>query len=290
MSKDLCFNFPHADITKNITGAMRAHRVGDALLRPGPSPLLSFLAPSICPTWLSVPRQQPLPSIRFLATKTLPLNASAATAAKAEDDEFLQHSRHQPAPTPPKRLDSVQALTAQIQSSNRGKPRKNPTASYNSPRYDSRGPSLSSAELFRNANSENQRSGGYLKREQGKIDESFFPNDSSFGGLDAGDLVGSSTFAPTAVPPPPTPVRLDAFIGRSEEVAPERGIDLGRALKKLELKCAYNNVRGDSISQRFHERPGLKRKRLKSSRWRKRFKEGFRAVVAKVQKMKNRGW
>ncbi|KAL8710622.1 MAG: hypothetical protein Q9220_004846 [cf. Caloplaca sp. 1 TL-2023] len=55
-------------------------------------------------------------------------------------------------------------------------------------------------------------------------------------------------------------------IGRTVEVMPERGFDLGRAIRSLEINCAVNNVKGDSISQKFHERPGMKRKRLKSVR------------------------
>jgi small subunit ribosomal protein MRP21 len=92
------------------------------------------------------------------------------------------------------------------------------------------------------------------------------------------------------LPPLPPPVRLDAYIGRSEEVDPSKGVDLSTALRRLGIKLAYNNVRGDFIRQRFHERPGLKRKRLKSERWRRRFKEGFQAVCKKVQKMRRQGW
>lgn len=86
------------------------------------------------------------------------------------------------------------------------------------------------------------------------------------------------------------PVRLDAFVGRSEVVDPSKGLDLGRSLHKLEVKLALNNVRADFQKQRFHERAGLKRKRLKRVRWRRKFKEGFQAVVAKVKDMRRRGW
>jgi hypothetical protein len=57
-----------------------------------------------------------------------------------------------------------------------------------------------------------------------------------------------------------------------------KGVDLGRGFRVLEINCQRNQERGDFMRQRFHERPGLKRKRLHSLRWRKRFKEGFRAV------------
>ncbi|KAL8636238.1 MAG: hypothetical protein Q9228_006345 [Teloschistes exilis] len=79
-------------------------------------------------------------------------------------------------------------------------------------------------------------------------------------------------------------------LGRTVEVAPERGHDLGRALRSLDIECAVNRVRDDRARQRFHERGGLKRKRLKSVRWRKNFKQGFQAVVAKVKAMRRKGW
>lgn len=79
-------------------------------------------------------------------------------------------------------------------------------------------------------------------------------------------------------------------LGRTVEVLPDRGMDLGKALKSLEINCAVNCVRKDANKQRFHERPGLKRKRLKSERWRRRFKIGFKEVVAKVKSMRRKGW
>ncbi|KAL9039264.1 MAG: hypothetical protein Q9214_004947 [Letrouitia sp. 1 TL-2023] len=79
-------------------------------------------------------------------------------------------------------------------------------------------------------------------------------------------------------------------VGRTVEVLPSRGMDLGRAIRTLEITCAVNNIRQDSIRQKFHERPGMKRKRLKRERWRRRFGEGFRAVVGKVKTMRRKGW
>ncbi|KAI4213609.1 MAG: hypothetical protein LQ351_003833 [Letrouitia transgressa] len=79
-------------------------------------------------------------------------------------------------------------------------------------------------------------------------------------------------------------------VGRTVEVLPNRGMDLGRAIRTLEITCAVNNIRQDSIRQKFHERPGMKRKRLKRERWRRRFGEGFRAIVGKVKTMRRKGW
>ena len=79
-------------------------------------------------------------------------------------------------------------------------------------------------------------------------------------------------------------------LGRTIEVMPERGLDLGRALRSLEVNCAVNNVRGDAAQQKFHERPGMKRKRLHSVRWRRNFRLGFKAVIGKVRAMRRKGW
>ena len=76
-------------------------------------------------------------------------------------------------------------------------------------------------------------------------------------------------------------------LGRTVEVT-ERGV--AAALQQLEAECRRNNLRVDQKRQRFHERPGMKRKRLKSERWRKRFKIAFKATVQKVQDMRKKGW
>ena len=119
----------------------------------------------------------------------------------------------------------------------------------------------------------------------------FTPEEEAVVGYNAQNIVSrEATRSIIRAKPPSPPIRLDAFVGRSEDVDITRGMDLARSIRKLEIKCAYNNVRKDFAKQRFHERAGLKRKRLKSERWRKRFKEGFQAVVKKVKKMRKQGW
>ena len=76
-------------------------------------------------------------------------------------------------------------------------------------------------------------------------------------------------------------------LGRTVEV---KASGVAAALQTLEAECRRNNIRVDQKRQRFHERPGLKRKRLKSERWRKRFKIAFKANVQKVQEMRRKGW
>ncbi|KAK5119612.1 hypothetical protein LTR85_007441 [Meristemomyces frigidus] len=84
-------------------------------------------------------------------------------------------------------------------------------------------------------------------------------------------------------------IKLNASVGRRVDVNLNT-MDPARAFRTLEAQCARNSVRKDFQRQRFHERPGLKRKRLKGERWRRRFREGFRGVVQLVQKMKRQGW
>jgi len=86
------------------------------------------------------------------------------------------------------------------------------------------------------------------------------------------------------------PIHLSARTGRSIDVDPAKNNDLGTRMRQLEMLCARNRIRQDFAKQRFHERPGMKRKRLKSSRWRARFKGEFKKVVARVQQVRKKGW
>jgi len=83
-------------------------------------------------------------------------------------------------------------------------------------------------------------------------------------------------------------MKLNPSTGRS--VAIHAQVDLGRGVRLLEMSCSRNKVRADSNSQRFYERGGTKRKRLRMMRWRKRFLEGFKATVGRVKQLRNQGW
>ena len=78
-------------------------------------------------------------------------------------------------------------------------------------------------------------------------------------------------------------------MGRAQVVDSQR-LPLAPAFGMLKQKLVYEKVRPTARAQRFHERLGMRRKRLKSERWRKRFLEGFRHMVVKVKKMKAQGW
>lgn len=90
--------------------------------------------------------------------------------------------------------------------------------------------------------------------------------------------------------PLPLPVRLGPSLGRTVKVSQQKNIDVSRAFRQLEIMCRKNQVKQDFQRQRFHERPGLKRKRVRSERWRRTFKEGFKGMIALVKKMKQQGW
>lgn len=114
--------------------------------------------------------------------------------------------------------------------------------------------------------------------------------------IDRMEMPASPSDVATQLPPAPSIAqkpkypRLDASTGRSIDLDPSKGRDLVRGLGQLNSLLARNKVRADFNKQRFHERPGLKRKRLKSQRWRKRFKEGFREVVGRVSALTRKGW
>ena len=84
--------------------------------------------------------------------------------------------------------------------------------------------------------------------------------------------------------------RLNPTYGRTVDLAPARGRDIVRGIGMLASLMARNKVKHDFNKQRFHERNGLKRKRLNSERWRARFKVGFKHVTARVTELTRKGW
>lgn len=79
-------------------------------------------------------------------------------------------------------------------------------------------------------------------------------------------------------------------LGKTIEIDLSKNRDVGKAFRMLNGLLTRENVRVDFRRQQFHERPGLKRKRLKSERHRRRFKVDFVRVVQRVQRLKNQGW
>jgi small subunit ribosomal protein MRP21 len=84
--------------------------------------------------------------------------------------------------------------------------------------------------------------------------------------------------------------RLNPTYGRMVELDASRGRDLVRGIGMLGSLMARNRIKHEQAKQRFHERGGLKRKRLASERWRARFKTGFRDVTRRVSELTSKGW
>jgi small subunit ribosomal protein MRP21 len=102
---------------------------------------------------------------------------------------------------------------------------------------------------------------------------------------------GPNSISQKAIPPPPLTLRLNASTGRS--ISLRNGaydIDVGQGVRLLQRELSKNRVMYMQRKAKYHERPGLKRKRLRSERWRKRFMVGFLGYVAKAMKMKRQGW
>ncbi|KAI8628184.1 hypothetical protein F5Y19DRAFT_144606 [Xylariaceae sp. FL1651] len=96
-------------------------------------------------------------------------------------------------------------------------------------------------------------------------------------------------FSGLEAPVAPRPnLRLVPRTGRTVHV--KKNVDVARSFKLLAVQVAQNKLRKDFQSQRFHERPGMKRKRLKSERWQRRFRQGFKATVARVRELTAQGW
>ncbi|KAJ4363102.1 hypothetical protein N0V83_010222 [Neocucurbitaria cava] len=84
--------------------------------------------------------------------------------------------------------------------------------------------------------------------------------------------------------------RLNPTYGRTVDLDASRGRDIVRGIGMLGSLMARNKVKSDFNKQRFHERGGLKRKRLNSERWRARFKKGFQEVTGRVTELTRKGW
>ncbi|KAK6341765.1 hypothetical protein TWF730_001261 [Orbilia blumenaviensis] len=82
------------------------------------------------------------------------------------------------------------------------------------------------------------------------------------------------------------PPRLGSTAGRSISV---RGGDVAGAFLQLRRICGENSIARDASAQRFYERPGVKKKRLRRERFRRRFKESFKRMVSTVLEMKRQG-
>lgn len=280
---------------------MEIRRLGEPLLRSQALPLLSsFLAPSIPSSWrLSIiPRRSRvlLPSCsnqsQYGFHSTSPKYAQSSADSTADLD-FLNDAPEQKPPRPSpdspasRRISGNAKIDSLLNSTLNIPPRK----PYTPPTETSASMVDASykASQYYNIRERGTRSPGSFSR-----DMAFPSNPDANESTNAGDAL--ENYQPLYGVPFGEARRMKRSIqsrpsiGRTVEIDPERGPDFGRALRSLEIQCAVNRVRADQQRQRFHERPGMKRKRLKSERWRKLFKESFRATVGRVKEMRRKGW
>ena len=296
---------------------MEVRRIADSLLRSRPSPILSFLVPSVsskrssavtlpCSSYASfgvAPR-----GTRHLTTKPPHHQPSSAPAvAEPEDNDPPYQPSTPPSPSstsspspnfdainpplPPSKAEQIgNILDSTLAGHNYSNITRNSKFKSNAAQTAQQS-TTSSSDLVRSQFSlAMSKSKSPYADHQGSI----------FAGMDTPSPAGhvsnydKSRAIQDAItsfnPRNERTIRLSPSIGRTVDIDPASGMDLARGLRMLDIKCAVNKVRQDFTEQRFHERAGLKRKRLKSVRWRRKFKDGFQAVVSKVQDMRRRGW
>jgi small subunit ribosomal protein MRP21 len=250
---------------------MELRRAADVLLRPQTSPLSCLLNPASTSRWTAG---------RQLCYRT------ANNKQRAFTDSARNHAvRPQPTtsatPTETKDSDppskSFDELSKSLWASPSSRPSR-PLMQLDSEREKRMNGGDSAADLIAAMRTAG-RSTGF---DSSRMLNPLAPNDNK-------SMMSDMAMGTLAIPQKPrVPMRLTPSTGRS--IAIGTGIDVARGLRLLEQSCARNRVRADFTLQRFHERGGLKRKRLRRQRWRRRFIEGFRATVGRVKQLKHQGW
>ena len=267
---------------------MELRTLGDPLLRSRMPPLFSFLAPSTHSLWRS---RTAFRQVRLPMPKSPGYHSNFHTTARqhrendstAADLDFLERPRPKPTnssgPQSSERRPGDNLLGSQLDG----------LLNSTIPAYDPR------TKVRADAMIESAFQHSIRKRDAdkhyadiaGKMQ--FPPQEMSGVGTSVGASQATENIRRGARRATRT-VRSSPSVGRAIEVVPDRGMDVGRALKSLHRLCLRNKVAADARTQRFHERPGIKRKRLKSQRWRRAFKASFHATVMRVKEMRRKGW
>ncbi|KAI9750235.1 MAG: hypothetical protein M4579_006554 [Chaenotheca gracillima] len=293
---------------------MGAHIPTDALSRLRASPLSGFLVSTLSPyrphiagysaraaPFCSSPasRSQYPRTARGFSTSSY-LNQQSSAAEKEPEDDGSSNSQSSPQqssqPRPTQRsnnpfYDEVATMIDSIPKSKTEGATGQRTSRFSSQNAQARNrPTTSANDVMKSFHAHVDR----IKSSSDRSSTSSLGDRMQMPASQSRDVDGlRSLGGQRSAPPQPAetpPLRLTPSIGRTVPVILARGYDLSRSLNQLNVKCIQNSVRKDATMQRFHERPGLKRKRLKRQRWRKLFKDGFRGMVYKVQKMKRQGW
>lgn len=273
---------------------MELRRMADALLRFQASPLASFLTPSVTARWPGGKQFSCRGSSAThihrsfsIMTKRCAIRPPVTTLASAAEP------RNETTEGKDNKVESLGWTSSGV-----GKPGSNGSPS------SKPGQGKGSAWPYRNRTKEQEllMNGGTtaddllkaindrrnnIKRPSSDLDFSRMldPSSSRSGVLGLMHAVDSEMMMPK---PEKIPMRLNPSSGRS--ITMTSGIDVGRGFRLLEQSCSRNKVRLDAKMQRFHERGGLKRKRLRRERWRKMFMKSFKAAISRVKELKHQGW
>jgi small subunit ribosomal protein MRP21 len=268
---------------------MELRRVADAFLRSQPSPLAICLAPTSAARWattrqLSCRSSYPRSLQRNLSatTRRCALKPSAVTTAappvsESSSADSQPNSQSEVKPKPAE--ESLGELAASLNWTARPIPAASrgytPLSKERERRFNG---GTSSADILRTLNSAKNSS----KFDSSRMMDPAGPQRPQ-GMMRDVQVTTMATKAERMIS-----LKLNPSTGRSVTI--NAGIDVGRGFRLLEQSCARNRVRSDANKQRFHERGGLKRKRLRRERWRKRFMEGFKATIGRVKQLKKQGW
>ncbi|CAK7563601.1 MAG: hypothetical protein SEPTF4163_001471 [Sporothrix epigloea] len=85
-----------------------------------------------------------------------------------------------------------------------------------------------------------------------------------------------------------TRITLGPITGRTVHVGGT--VDPASAFLLLGIMVKRNKVAVDFQRQKFHERPGKKRKRLASEWWQRKFRRGFFATLQRAKDLARQGW
>lgn len=287
----LLLDVPHLPIQTLSRAAMDLMRAGETMLRSS-QPLIPSLAPAAY--------RQPARRVAFVhrhcraqAVQSTASRSFSTSMRVRQDDNAASNPTASPegSSTPRKPSNEIGDILNDVLSGNKGTPTA-PTGRntrYASNRVQHQN-SPSRATAF--ARKQESNSSNSFEDLLGGIGVSGTPQGRSKmrGRRDVrGSLNPTASSGPLPAPPP-SPLKLNPNLGRTVYVNNARGVDVAGAFNMLGAQVARNRVRTDFYRQKFHERGGVKRKRLHSERWRKRFKLGFQALVKRVLKMKKQGW
>jgi hypothetical protein len=124
-------------------------------------------------------------------------------------------------------------------------------------------------------------------------------NTGNFFGLDLASIIGERSLNygvnlgqgdPTQRPQ----IRTKSVVGRTifirDRATATSAHSPGQAFRMLNRLTKQQHIKNKYHSQKFHERNGMRKKRLRSERWRARFKKGFKACVTRTLELKKQGW